>query len=62
MRSLLLLAFLTPVVASGCIRAPDVVIVDRRTALEQQASGSFTGEFRPTIPLWRITTATVKAI
>ncbi len=27
----------------GCIKAPDVVIVDRRTALEQQASGSFRG-------------------
>ncbi|HKA92150.1 MAG TPA: DUF1318 domain-containing protein [Haliangiales bacterium] len=27
----------------GCVRAPDVVIVDRRTALEQQASGSFRG-------------------
>jgi hypothetical protein len=28
---------------AGCIRAPDVVIVDRRTALEQQAQGSFRG-------------------
>lgn len=27
----------------GCIRAPDVVIVDRKTALEQQAAGSFRG-------------------
>lgn len=27
--------------AAGCIRAPAVVIVDRKTALEQQASGSF---------------------
>ncbi len=25
----------------GCIKAPDVVIVDRRTALEQQATGRF---------------------
>lgn len=29
--------------ATGCIGAPAVVIVDRRTALEQQASGSFRG-------------------
>jgi len=28
---------------TGCISAPAVVIVDRRTALEQQASGSFRG-------------------
>ena len=28
---------------AGCIRAPAVVIVDRKTALEQQASGSFRG-------------------
>lgn len=28
---------------AGCIKAPDVVIVDKRTALEQQASGSFRG-------------------
>jgi hypothetical protein len=28
---------------AGCVRAPDVVIVDRRTALEQQAQGSFRG-------------------
>jgi uncharacterized protein DUF1318 len=27
----------------SCIRAPDVVIVDRKTALEKQASGTFTG-------------------
>ena len=27
----------------GCVKAPDVVIVDRKTALEQQASGSFRG-------------------
>jgi hypothetical protein len=26
---------------SGCIRAPDVVIVDRKTALEQQAGGAW---------------------
>lgn len=29
--------------AAGCVRAPAVVIVDRKTALEQQASGSFRG-------------------
>jgi len=29
--------------ASACIKAPDVVIVDRKTALEQQAAGSFRG-------------------
>lgn len=37
--SLLLLLSL----AAGCVRAPAVVIVDRKTALEQQASGSFRG-------------------
>ena len=31
------------IAAAGCIRAPAVVIVDRKTALEQQASGSFRG-------------------
>jgi hypothetical protein len=31
------------VVGAACVRAPDVVIVDRKTALEQQASGSFRG-------------------
>lgn len=35
--------FLATGLAAGCIKAPDVVIVDRTTALEQQASGSFTG-------------------
>jgi hypothetical protein len=39
MKTLLLIA----IVLAGCVRAPDVVIVDRRTALEQQASGSFRG-------------------
>lgn len=34
---------LVALVLAGCIRAPAVVIVDRRTALEQQASGSFRG-------------------
>ena len=29
------------VLASGCISAPDVIIVDRQTALEQQANGRF---------------------
>ena len=28
-------------VFAGCIRAPEIVLVDRATALEQQASGSF---------------------
>jgi hypothetical protein len=37
MRFLLLVALL------GCVKAPDVIIVDRKTALEQQASGSFRG-------------------
>lgn len=32
---------LVAVVLSGCIRAPDVVIVDRRTALEAEAAGRF---------------------
>jgi hypothetical protein len=27
----------------GCVKAPDLVIVDRKTALEQQAAGSFRG-------------------
>jgi hypothetical protein len=27
---------------TGCIRAPEIVLVDRATALEQQAAGSFT--------------------
>jgi len=31
------------VLVAGCIRAPAVVIVDRKTAVEQQASGSFRG-------------------
>ena len=34
---------LTALALTGCITAPAVVIVDRRTALEQQASGSFRG-------------------
>jgi hypothetical protein len=33
------LIFLIPV--AGCIRAPEIVLVDRATALEQQAAGSF---------------------
>ena len=28
--------------STGCIRAPEIVLVDRATALEQQAAGSFT--------------------
>jgi hypothetical protein len=34
---------LLAVAASGCIKAPDLVLVDRKTALEQQAAGSFRG-------------------
>jgi hypothetical protein len=37
-RGLLLLAALA---CPGCIRAPEIVMVDRATALEEQASGSF---------------------
>jgi Protein of unknown function (DUF1318) len=37
-RGLLLLAAFA---LSGCIRAPEIVMVDRATALEEQASGSF---------------------
>jgi hypothetical protein len=37
-RGLLLLAALA---APGCISAPEIVMVDRATALEEQASGSF---------------------
>jgi len=29
------------VAAAGCIKAPEIVLVDRATALEQQAAGSF---------------------
>jgi hypothetical protein len=29
------------IVLAGCIKAPEIVMVDRATALEQQASGSF---------------------
>lgn len=39
-RSLTQLAVLAALV-SGCISAPDVIIVDRQTALEQQANGRF---------------------
>ncbi|WP_164018552.1 DUF1318 domain-containing protein [Pyxidicoccus trucidator] len=37
-RGLLLLAALA---SSGCLSAPEIVMVDRATALEEQASGSF---------------------
>jgi hypothetical protein len=37
------LALALATLAAGCVSAPAVVIVDRRTALEQQASGSFRG-------------------
>lgn len=42
-RRLAEVALLLTVAASGCVRAPAVVIVDRKTALEQQSSGSFRG-------------------
>src|SRR5215472_19347577 len=38
------LVFIAPallVAVSGCVKAPEIVMVDRATALEQQASGSF---------------------
>jgi uncharacterized protein YdbL (DUF1318 family) len=43
MKHVLFGAAIAAATAAGCIRAPDVVIVDKRTALEQQASGSFRG-------------------
>lgn len=36
-----ILAALAVALSCGCIRPPEVVMVDRATALEQQASGSF---------------------
>ncbi len=36
-------SFLALCLLAGCVKAPDVVIVDRKTALEQQAAGSFRG-------------------
>ncbi|MCE9669837.1 YdbL family protein [Myxococcus stipitatus] len=38
---LLGLLLLTVLAAPGCIRAPEIVMVDRATALEEQAAGSF---------------------
>jgi hypothetical protein len=35
------LLLLAALVAPGCIRAPEIVMVDRATALEEQAAGSF---------------------
>ena len=37
-------SFLLPlfVAATGCVSAPDVILVDRKTALEEQASGRLT--------------------
>jgi hypothetical protein len=35
------LASATIVLLTGCVKAPEIVMVDRATALEQQASGSF---------------------
>jgi hypothetical protein len=40
-RIAMLLALLPALSATACIHAPDVVIVDRRTALEQQAGGRY---------------------
>lgn len=40
---LTLLCALACAATSGCVTAPDLVIVDRKTALEEQASGSFRG-------------------
>lgn len=37
------LVVLASLLATGCIRAPDVVLVDRRTALEAEAAGRFEG-------------------
>ncbi len=42
-RPRLTLALLAAAHAAGCVRAPAVVIVDRKTAQEQQAAGSFRG-------------------
>jgi len=42
-RSSLTVSLVVAALAAGCIHAPAVVIVDRKTALEQQASGSFRG-------------------
>lgn len=39
-RALCALLFLSAI--TGCIKAPEIVLVDRATALEQQAAGSFT--------------------
>ena len=36
-----LLAALVPLAAAGCFKPPEIVMVDRATALEQQAAGSF---------------------
>lgn len=35
-------AFVSLTAITGCIKAPEIVLVDRATALEQQAAGSFT--------------------
>jgi hypothetical protein len=39
-----LLSFLLVWAPLGCVKAPDIVVVDRATALEQQAGGSFANE------------------
>lgn len=40
-RFLVSLALISATATAACVSAPSVVIVDRKTALEQQASGSF---------------------
>lgn len=40
-RSLARPAWLLSLLLLGCIRAPDVIVLDRRTALEEQAAGSY---------------------
>src|SRR5262245_18961064 len=43
MREGLLRAVLLGQVLTACVKAPDLVILDRKTALEQQAAGNFRG-------------------
>lgn len=40
-RVLVFTAAIVLIAVSGCVKAPEIVMVDRATALEQQASGSF---------------------
>ncbi len=43
MTRFLWLILVVMILGGACIKAPDVVIVDKKTALEQQSSGSFRG-------------------